>query len=168
MNILTDEDKYYLKYHLGTFEDFSQIELLANNNYTLNDQNLICTSQSTDFTVETERNNSLLRLRDIMRGEVDFQGFNKIKLTLEEKRELVQFLEYFKYCPVCHVKNHKSYLKRFYLSKEKAKIKFKKRILELMRESRYFKKRYYNPIKLGIPCCECFEKYCKITKLEQN
>ncbi|TXT58425.1 MAG: hypothetical protein BAJALOKI1v1_1660003 [Promethearchaeota archaeon] len=168
IRILSEEEKYYLKYHLGRFEDAQDFELSPGISGVSHEQHVLCTSHSNEFTISEQQNNSLLHLRDIMRGEIDFQGISKVELTPKEKKELIEFLEYFKYCPVCHVKNHKTYLKRFYLSKEKAKVRFKKRLLELMRESRYFKKRYYNTIKLGIPCCECFEKYCKIAKIEHN
>lgn len=112
--------------------------------------------------------NDLLRLRDIMRGDLEIQCYKEIELNSAERSELQEFLEFFKYCPICNSLNHKSYLKRFYLSKDEIKMKIKQSLLALKDESEHFKKRYYNHISLGIPCCECFQKYFNDFKIEHN
>jgi GTPase SAR1 family protein len=164
VDILSNTEKNYLRRNFNNIEQFSQIET-SNQRYLNPDENdFINNSNLNDLTQSNESRNNLLRLRDIMRGEMEFQASKKIKLSLEERKELTEFLNYFKFCPICNSKNHLSYLKRFYFSKDKNKMKIKQQLLELMKESVDFKKRYYNHITLGIPCCECFQKYCKMQK----
>jgi len=160
-NILSKREKNYLKHNLGKIIESSYNEKSDQRYFNLNESDSISTSNLDDLTQTNELPNSLLRLRDIMRGEVEYQGSTKIELSLEERKELAEFLTFFKYCPICNSKNHTSYLKRFYFSNDKNKIKIKQQLLELMRRSVDFKKRYYNRIIFGIPCCECFDKYCK-------
>lgn len=78
-------------------------------------------------------------------------------LTEEEINAYMKFLDYFSTCPICHKRNHESYLKKFYFSMERSKIEIRKRLLHLMKNSNNIKKQYLNKIKLGVPCCTCFK-----------
>ncbi len=164
VNILSKREKNYLRRNLGKIEEYSQIETSDQRYFNPNENVSISTSNLDDLTHTNELRDNLLRLRDIMRGEVEFQASKKIKLSLGKRKKLAEFLNFFKFCPICNSRNHSSYLKRFYFSKDKKKIKIKQQLLELMRKSVDFKKRYYNHITLGIPCCKCFQKYCKTSK----
>jgi len=163
-NILSEREKNYLRRNLSKIKESSQIETSDQRYFNPNENDPISTSNLVNLTHTNERRNNLLRLRDIVRGEVEFQASKKIELSFEERKELTEFLNFFKFCPICNSKNHSSYLKRFYFSKDKNKMKIKQQLLELMRKSVDFKKRYYNHINLGIPCCKCFQKYCKTSK----
>ncbi len=164
MNILSNKEKNYLRRNLGKIKQSSHNEIASQTYFNLNENDLLSSSNLDDLPHTNDLPNNLLRLRDIMRGEIEFQGSTKIELSLEERKELIEFLNFFKYCPICNSRNHSSYLKRFYFSKDKYKIKIKNQLLVLMNESFHFKKRYYNHISFGIPCCECFQKYCKTSK----
>jgi GTPase SAR1 family protein len=163
-NILSKREKNYLKRNLGKIKQSSHIEKSDQRYSNLTENNSLSLSNLDDLDQTNEFHNDLLRLRDIMRGEVEFQGSTNIELSIEERKELSEFLNFFKYCPICNSRNHSSYLKRFYFSKDKNKIKIKNQLLELICGSRDFNNKNYN-ITLGIPCCECFQKYCKTSKL---
>jgi len=80
----------------------------------------------------------------------DLSKWIKIK-----EREFDEFTSFFKKCPCCDDPLHKSYLRTFFFSQDTKKRTLKKRLLELMDTASKFN------IKVGIPCCSCFEKYFK-------
>lgn len=78
-------------------------------------------------------------------------------LSSKEKVVCDQFIANFAFCPICKIENHVNYLKKFYFSKKRKDIELKNQLLKLMVLSEDFEKLYYNKIKLGIPCCDCFQ-----------
>ena len=78
-------------------------------------------------------------------------------LSREEKVICDQFLKQFAFCPICKIKNHDNYLKKFFFSKNKEDLELKNQLVKLMLVSEEFDEKYYNKIVLGIPCCECFQ-----------
>jgi hypothetical protein len=110
-----------------------------------------------------ESQNNLILLREIIQGNFTSPRDLERDLSPEEKEQLEVFLEYFKYCPVCHKENHKKYLKKFFLSSDPFKQKLKDSVLELMEhpKGRWDDRIYYNKLTVGIPCCNCFNKVFK-------
>jgi len=80
-------------------------------------------------------------------------------LSSEEKVICDQFMENFAFCPICKAENHASYLKKFYFSKKREDSELKNQLLKLLVLSKDFNELYYNKIKLGIPCCDCFQSF---------
>jgi len=78
-------------------------------------------------------------------------------LSSKEKLVFDQFIANFAFCPICKIENHANYLKKFYFSKKRKDTELKNQLLKLMVLSEDFEKLYYNKIKLGIPCCDCFQ-----------
>ena len=68
-------------------------------------------------------------------------------------------MENFAFCPICKAENHASYLKKFYFSKKREDSELKNQLLKLLVLSKDFIELYYNKIKLGIPCCDCFQSF---------
>ncbi|TFF97111.1 MAG: hypothetical protein EU541_08630 [Promethearchaeota archaeon] len=110
-----------------------------------------------------ESHNSLILLREIMEGNFTSPKDIERDLSPEEQEQLDLFLDYFKYCPICHQENHKKYLRKFFLSNDPFKQKLRDTVLELMENSEgYWDDRiYYNKLTIGIPCCTCFNKIFK-------
>jgi len=77
----------------------------------------------------------------------------------EEVRRAKDFIKYFSVCPACKKKNHEYSLISFYSSEEKWKQELKERLLSLIQKSKEYKTLLQNNIFIGIPCCECFDKY---------
>ena len=80
-------------------------------------------------------------------------------LKAERRSQFKEFISFFSFCPVCGKENHKSYLSKFYFNKSIYPSSFKENLLLLMDKSKRFEQIYENEIKVGIPCCSCFEKY---------
>ena len=82
----------------------------------------------------------------------------KSKLSTEERELYEDFMSFFCSCPICHKKNHQSYLNRFYFSKNQKVSNLKDMVLKLMKKSSKLGKNKFKMINVGIPCCECFSK----------
>ncbi|MHA1148921.1 MAG: Rab family GTPase [Promethearchaeota archaeon] len=104
--------------------------------------------------LQTEKIARILRRDDIKRDRT-------IDLTEQEEKDYINFVNYFSICPVCHGRNHESYLKRFYFSGDTISSELKDVLVKLMRKSEEFDEIYYNDIDLGIPCCNCFKQIFK-------
>ena len=76
---------------------------------------------------------------------------------VEFDEDFEDFIRFFSDCPLCGRSLHSSYLKRFFYSRKHETRKLKKRLLELIDESKDYEDIYYNEIRLGIPCCKCFK-----------
>jgi GTPase SAR1 family protein len=76
-----------------------------------------------------------------------------------EDNKFKEFVDRFSICPICSQTNHYDNLKNFYFSREPDLVKLKDLLLDLMDKSDDFDDLYYNDIKIGIPCCDCFDKY---------
>ncbi len=72
---------------------------------------------------------------------------NKIK-TLGSQA----FLRFFSTCPVCGKDNHDTSLAEFYFSSDPAKQAIKAKLLSTINTDAS------HDIRIGIPCCECYEK----------
>ncbi len=77
----------------------------------------------------------------------------------KERGFLNKFFDFFSTCPVCQGKNHKSHLHEFYFSANPNLKQLKERLVALIEESENFEEVYVNKIKIGIPCCSCFDKF---------
>ncbi|MFX1338022.1 MAG: hypothetical protein ACFFDK_05395 [Promethearchaeota archaeon] len=69
-----------------------------------------------------------------------------------------EFIDFFSFCPICGKENHESYLKKFYFDHNLNSRMLREKLLLLMDKSKRFEQIYENEIKIGIPCCSCFEK----------
>lgn len=78
-------------------------------------------------------------------------------LSREDKEKYYEFLDYFSACPICYKLLHISYLTKFYFNMAPENIKFKKVLIKLIDGSKNLDM-YYNPIQIGIPCCDCYKK----------
>ena len=79
----------------------------------------------------------------------------------KEDETFKNFVKFFSICPVCNRNNHFESLKNFYYSRDPIMLNLRERLLELICESTDFSDIYYNKIKLGIPCCSCFDTLIK-------
>ena len=104
----------------------------------------------------------LERLRDLI--GVGYIGTPDKELELSEEERVVfnQFINFFSNCPICKKKNHKTALKNFYFDTDPFKVEFKDRLIELMEESHDFDNIFFNRVRLGIPCCSCYDKLFEI------
>ncbi len=85
--------------------------------------------------------------------------FNIDKDLNEERRSLFQkFMNFFSFCPICGKENHKSHLSKFFFNQNSNSRILKEKLLLLMEKSKRFEQIYENDIRIGIPCCACFEK----------
>jgi len=139
-------------------EILSKMREKYNSNYKKNMRNR---EHRRNYDEETQ--NNLALLQEIIEGSFNSPKVNQRRQGLEEEEELGLFLKYFRYCPVCHQENHKRYLQRFFISKEPIKQRLKESLLELIQKSEedWNDRIYYKKITLGIPCCNCFDKFFK-------
>jgi len=79
-------------------------------------------------------------------------------LKADRSSQFQEFINFFSFCPLCGKENHKSYLSKFYFSQNSNSRILKENLLLLMNKSKRFEQIYENEIKVGIPCCSCFEK----------
>jgi len=71
--------------------------------------------------------------------------------------EIKNFIKVYANCPVCGAKNHELSLLKFYHSKQNTKL-----LNFLIMHINYTDLKTYGEqfkLKLGIPCCECFDRY---------
>lgn len=85
----------------------------------------------------------------------------KLKNQLSKKEEELynMFINRFDTCPVCQKKNHLTYLNRFYFSKIPDVIKLRKSLLKLLDKLNYYEFDQEKRIFVGIPCCNCYNRY---------
>ena len=84
-----------------------------------------------------------------------FHLVRNIQGKVSQLAEIQSFIKAYGICPVCGAKNHELWLLKFYHSKQNLKLlKF------LVRHINYTDlKTQQFKLKLGIPCCECFDRY---------
>lgn len=82
----------------------------------------------------------------------------KYKTKSKENKKLERFMKFFSLCPICGKSNHQTNLKTFYFSTNPKFIKLKRQLFMVMNNAEDFDNIYINKIKLGIPCCSCFNK----------
>ncbi|TFF96165.1 MAG: GTP-binding protein [Promethearchaeota archaeon] len=128
------------------------------------DRTFICPVNRADsYQNDGSPQENLLLLKDIAESSFTTPKFLKRNPSPEEKKVLEKFLELFKYCPVCHQANHEKYLKDFFFSNDPVKRRIKAYVLDLieMSEDKWERRMFYNNITIGIPCCNCFNKFFK-------
>lgn len=91
--------------------------------------------------------------RGIIYNQYKISSKNLAKWIRKKEQEFDDFSSYFKRCPCCNIPLHESYLRSFFFSQDSKKSMLKKRLLKLRNNSTQFN------IRIGIPCCSCFEKY---------
>ncbi|MBN1800256.1 MAG: hypothetical protein JW891_02050 [Candidatus Lokiarchaeota archaeon] len=77
-----------------------------------------------------------------------------------EDPKFIDFYHLFSNCPTCNAKNHENYLAKFFYSKDAESVKIKELLLELIEKAQDLPFFAYDHLKIGIPCCRCFKKYC--------
>ena len=80
-------------------------------------------------------------------------------LNSEIKSHFQKFINFFLFCPICGKENHRSHLSKFYFTQNPQLKLLKEKLLLLMDQSKDFDYIYENEIKIGIPCCSCFDKF---------
>jgi len=83
---------------------------------------------------------------------------NRNKLSPKEGKIYQKFMNYFSSCPICGKLNHQSNLNQIYFPTNPNQKKFRESLLNLMKQSENHDKAYMNRIKVGIPCCSCYQK----------
>ncbi len=86
------------------------------------------------------------------------------KLSEKEKNDYQEFLELGSICPICKSKNHESFLKRFYFSKNQRNITIKNMLLKIMEQTKGMSYK----LSLGIPCCKCYRKVFNVNRNNLN
>ncbi|MBD3351712.1 MAG: hypothetical protein GF364_09530 [Candidatus Lokiarchaeota archaeon] len=81
-------------------------------------------------------------------------------LSDEEKQYLEKFLALFSTCPVCGGKNHLNYIRNFFFSTNPQRAEIRETIVNLL--EKMDNNRLKN-LRIGIPCCSCFNKIFKKT-----
>ncbi|MHA1689648.1 MAG: hypothetical protein ACTSUN_09985 [Promethearchaeota archaeon] len=92
-------------------------------------------------------------LRDIL---LNYSIKEQDSMSQKEKELFHKFMTFYATCPICNKKNHQNYLKRFYFSDDPNLMKIKNALIKLM-----MAKTQNSWIHVGIPCCECHDKYFK-------
>ncbi len=77
-----------------------------------------------------------------------------------EDPKFIDFYRVFSVCPTCNAKNHENYLAKFFYSKDAESVKIKDLLLKLINRSQELPFSVYDQLKIGIPCCKCFKKFC--------
>jgi len=80
-------------------------------------------------------------------------------LNEEEKEIWKKFLRFYSTCPICGKHNHENYLESFFLSSSPVKLKIKKFLIDYMEYKEELDEYFSANLKIGIPCCSCFNKY---------
>jgi len=96
-------------------------------------------------------------LREIIANLQGCESVNTEYLSQKERKKYYEFLDYFSACPLCFKELHISYLTKFYFNMAPENVKFKEVLIKLVENDRNFD-RNYNPIQIGIPCCDCYKK----------
>jgi GTPase SAR1 family protein len=105
---------------------------------------IILTQLSKKILNNIRSNQNILSINGNLK-EVKLLGFNK-------------FASFFSCCPLCGAENHKSYLSKFYFDNNEMNKRLKDYLIMLMERHERFDSVYENEIKIGIPCCKCFNK----------
>ncbi|MBD3254837.1 MAG: hypothetical protein GF383_07075 [Candidatus Lokiarchaeota archaeon] len=90
-------------------------------------------------------------------------NISNFRITIPQfDAKFYKFVKFYERCPLCGRKNHFSYLKKIYLSDDKEIVKIRKSLLKVMDKSNRFSDEIHNKhLRLGIPCCVCFNIYFK-------
>lgn len=116
------------------------------------------------ISTKTQSRNSII-LNHISRKVLENIKLRPNNLSLEanlkadRQSHFQEFVDYFSFCPICGKENHKSYLSKIYFNQNSYSRSIKEDLLLLMNKSKRFEHIYENDIKVGIPCCSCFEKF---------
>jgi len=86
------------------------------------------------------------------------------KLSDAEKKTLNEFLEFYSKCPICKNNIQKRHLLDFYFKKDLDSVILKKKLLNLMKQSKNFDEK----IIVGIPCCFCYSRVFPKKKMAYN
>ena len=81
------------------------------------------------------------------------------KLPPAERERHRAFQDFYSTCPTCNRPNVPHYLDKVYFSEDPAMRRLVGALLEIMQHARGIDDEMPAPIKIGIPCCRCFEKY---------
>ncbi|MHA1804142.1 MAG: hypothetical protein ACTSU4_06350 [Promethearchaeota archaeon] len=92
-------------------------------------------------------------LRDVL---LNYSIKEQDSMSPKEKELFHKFMTFYATCPICNKKNHQNYLKRFYFSDDPNIMQIKNALIKLM-----MMEPQESWIHVGIPCCECHDKYFK-------
>ena len=84
-----------------------------------------------------------------------FSIANNIQGSISEFHKIRKFIETYRNCPTCGAQNHESTLIRFYHNNKKRHLR--NMLIRHMNDKDLNVSMEKNNIKLGIPCCKCFD-----------
>ena len=95
----------------------------------------------------------------LIKSITDLTDIRDFSIFLPELDKIFEkFVDFFSICPMCGNRNHFNYLKKLYYSRDQKMKHLKEKLLTLIEESKEYEDLYYNPIRIGIPCCKCFDQ----------
>lgn len=111
------------------------------------------------MSLRDEMLHELDRLRNIMRGDhISNYRSELLKLSDEHKITYQNFVEFYKICPICGGRNHKSYLTSFFFSKDPQRLQLKDVLLHYMDACIENPHCVDSEFIYGIPCCHCYKQ----------
>jgi len=81
------------------------------------------------------------------------------KLPPAERELHRAFQDFYSTCPTCNRPNEPYYLDKVYFSEDPAMRRLVGALLEIMQHARDIDDEISEPVRIGIPCCKCYEKY---------
>lgn len=107
------------------------------------------------FFTTIEQKNHIEIFKHLLES-IKFPHIYRLSIPLTEyDYDFENFLELFSECIVCGRKNHYRELKELFFSQKPTVVKLRERLLELVKKSKAFNKKY--KFSVGIPCCKCFK-----------
>ena len=107
-------------------------------------------------SINDEKHNEIFKqLIKKMKNLLSISSFSMLLPLYDYKFD--NFMKFFSVCPICERRNHVNYLKKFYFSKDHEYFKLKENLLKLLEKSNDIGDLYYNKVKIGIPCCRCYD-----------
>ncbi|MHA1281967.1 MAG: Rab family GTPase [Promethearchaeota archaeon] len=180
--IIPKENKNYTNFH-NEITEINQLWTIFKNlnlsckilihNYTENgesgenSESMDMHANNNDMTPLMRLRNEMLeeleRLRTLMENgniiQISSNDIDSMDISDEEKEKAKKFISFFSTCPICREENHESYLINFYFSKDPEDCKLKEKLLRFVNDSEIISNICKSEIKIGIPCCKCYELF---------
>jgi len=93
---------------------------------------------------------------ETIRGNNRLSGYNSFI-----SKQYRNFINSFSTCAVCGSKNHILTLLEFYHASDPVSRSLRRMLMTLVGRIAHYKEDRPKKMRLGIPCCACFEKYCQ-------
>jgi len=78
-----------------------------------------------------------------------------IKGKKSEVKIFEKFIQHYRKCPICSKENHVKYLSRFFHDNRYKELR--DQLIEVLNNKNF--SHYKFKVKIGVPCCKCFEKF---------